>query len=64
MNESLRNLILERAPAAQMRDHEASNMQTMRQAGWLKVARGITTPEEVLRAVQSGEMFDALDEEM
>jgi len=63
VDEGLRNLILERAPAARMRAHEAPDMQTMRQAGWLKVARGITTPEEVLRAVQSDEMFEALDED-
>ena len=58
VDESLRDFILERAPAATIRRHVAPKMQTMRQVGWLKVARGITTAEEVLRAVQAEELFE------
>jgi type II secretory ATPase GspE/PulE/Tfp pilus assembly ATPase PilB-like protein len=58
MDESLRNFVTQRASAAEIRLHMMPLMQTMRQAGWLKVARGITTPEEVLRATHLGDIAD------
>ncbi len=60
LDQTLRDSVLERAPAATIRQHVAPHMQTLRQAGWLKVAQGITTVEEVLRAVQLEELFDDL----
>ena len=33
-------------------------MQTMREAGWLDVARGLTTPEEVVRATLTEDQQD------
>jgi len=61
VDESLRDLVLERASASAIRRQVVSKMQSMREAGWLKVARGITTPEEVIRATQMEEQFDDLD---
>ena len=58
VDEGLRDLILERASASAIRRHVAPKMQSMRQAGWLNVARGVTTPEEVLRATQMEEQVD------
>jgi type II secretory ATPase GspE/PulE/Tfp pilus assembly ATPase PilB-like protein len=61
VDESLRDLVLERASASAIRQRVAGKMQSMREAGWLKVARGITTPEEVIRATQMEEQFDDFD---
>jgi type II secretory ATPase GspE/PulE/Tfp pilus assembly ATPase PilB-like protein len=63
VDEDLRDLILQRASASAIRRQVASKMQTMREAGWLKVARGITTPEEVIRATQMEEQFRDSDGE-
>jgi len=58
MDERLRNFVTQRASAAEIRQHMMPLVQTMRQAGWLKVARGTTTPEEVLRATHLGDIAD------
>jgi len=58
VDDGLRDLILQRASASVIRRQVASKMQTMREAGWLKVARGITTPEEVIRATQIEEQIE------
>jgi type II secretory ATPase GspE/PulE/Tfp pilus assembly ATPase PilB-like protein len=58
MDESLCNFVTQRASASEIRQQMMPLMQTMRQAGWLKVARGITTPEEVLRATHLGDIAD------
>jgi len=58
VDESLRDFILQRAPAASIRRYLASTVQTMHEAGWLKVARGTTTAEEVIRAIQHEELFN------
>jgi type II secretion system protein E len=63
VDEGLRDCILQRASASAIRQQVGQRMQTMRQAGWLKVARGITTPEEVIRATQRQEQFDDIDVE-
>ena len=55
---ALRDFVTQRASASVIRQHMLPRMQTMRQAGWLKVARGITTPEEVLRATHLGDIPD------
>ena len=64
VDEDLRDLILERASASAIRQRVAPNMESMRQAGWLKVARGLTTPEEVIRATQMAEEFDDLGDSL
>ena len=60
MDDGLRDLVLQRASASIIRRHVMPHMQTMRQAGWWKVVRGITTPEEVIRATQVEEELDSL----
>jgi len=50
MNEAVRALIMQKAPADMVKQKLlASGWKSMRQDGWQKVAMGITTPEEVLR---------------
>ena len=58
MDETLRDFVTQRASASAIRQHMMPLVQTMGQAGWLKVARGITTPEEVLRATHLGDIVD------
>jgi type II secretory ATPase GspE/PulE/Tfp pilus assembly ATPase PilB-like protein len=57
VDEGLRHLILEHSSASAIRKHLGAGMQTMRQAGLIKVCRGVTTPEEVFRATQEDERF-------
>ena len=50
MNEEVTDLIVARAPQAQVAAAaQAAGMNTLRQAGLLKVLDGLTTPDEVLR---------------
>jgi len=56
VDDDIRDFTTRRATSAEIRMHAASRMQTMRQAGWLKVARGDTTPGEVLRATHITEI--------
>ena len=49
VDEGVRGLILERAPGTAMRQYIGENMQSFRQAGWLKVVRGVTTLDEINR---------------
>jgi len=58
MDERVRGFVTERLSASEIRRRVTPNMQSMRQAGWLKVAAGITTPEEVLRATHLGDIAD------
>jgi len=58
VDESLRDFILNRSPAAAIRKYLADHIQTMHQAAWLKVADGVTTIEEVLRAIQHEALFN------
>jgi len=54
MNAELRELAFNRAPASQLRKAAInSGMRTLRDDGKLKILKGITTPEEVLRVAQS-----------
>jgi len=55
-DDTLREFVVRRATAAEIRDHMARRVRSMRQSGWLKVAQGMTTPEEVLRATQAGDL--------
>ncbi len=50
MNDAIRQLVMERAGANQIKDAAVKNgMRTLLRAGWLKVAAGQTTLQEVLR---------------
>jgi general secretion pathway protein E len=53
VDETIRQLILNRAEAASIRQAAMSQgMQTMAEDGWKKVAQGLTTTQEVLRVTQ------------
>jgi type II secretory ATPase GspE/PulE/Tfp pilus assembly ATPase PilB-like protein len=55
-NEAIRQLILDRASASRLKEKAFEyGMKTLRQAGWEKVMRGITTIQEVLRVTQEEE---------
>ncbi len=63
LNESLRPLILSRAPASTIAQKAIEfGMRTLRTDGWNKVKAGQTTIEEVLRVTQIEEHLDALNE--
>jgi type II secretion system protein E len=64
LHESLRPLILSRAPASTIAQKAIeSGMRTLRTDGWNKVRAGQTTIEEVLRVTQIEEHLDALVED-
>jgi general secretion pathway protein E len=53
VDEAIRQMILQRAEAAAIRQMAISRgMQTMAEDGWSKVAQGFTTVQEVLRVTQ------------
>lgn len=53
INEEIAELILNRATASQIKQKAMEyGMTTLRQSGWEKAKRGMTTPEEVLRVTQ------------
>jgi len=52
MNDEIHNLVLARASTAEIRNEAMKTMKTMRQDGWGKIARGITSVEEVLQVTQ------------
>jgi type II secretion system protein E len=64
LNESLRPLILNRAPASTIAAKAVEfGMRTLRTDGWNKVRAGQTTIEEVLRVTQIEEHLDSLVED-
>src|SRR5512140_2281333 len=64
LNEALRPLILNRAPASTIAQKAIDHgMRTLRTDGWNKVRSGSTTIEEVLRVTQIEEHLDALVED-
>ncbi len=64
LNEGLRPLILNRAPASTIAARAMEyGMRTLRTDGWNKVKAGQTTIEEVLRVTQIEEHLDALVED-
>jgi general secretion pathway protein E/type IV pilus assembly protein PilB len=64
LNEGLRPLILNRAPASTIAAKAMEyGMRTLRTDGWNKVKGGMTTIEEVLRVTQIEEHLDALVED-
>ncbi len=59
VTEPIRRLMLERASANAIKQEACRlGMRTMRQDGWGKVKRGITTVEEVLRATAEDEILE------
>jgi len=53
VSDPIKDLILERASAGQVRKKAISlGMRTLRMGGWEKVLSGVTTPDEVLRVTQ------------
>lgn len=53
INESIRDLVMQRRTANEIRDQAVKNgMMTLREAGWIKVKQGKTTPQEVMRVTQ------------
>jgi general secretion pathway protein E len=53
LREDLRRLIMQKADAGQLALNARSNgMRNLREDGWEKVERGVTTPEEVMRVTQ------------
>ena len=60
VNESIRQLMLARASAGQVRQKACSQgMRTMRQDGWEKVKAGLTTVQEVLRVTAEDEILES-----
>lgn len=52
MNEEIAELVVRRAPVADVRDAaKAAGMKELREDGLLKVLEGLTTPDEVMRVV-------------
>ena len=61
VTESLRPLIMNRAPASTIAQRAMEGgMRTLRMDGWKKVQEGITTIEEVLRVTQTEEHLKSL----
>ncbi|MBM3248801.1 MAG: type II secretion system protein GspE [Candidatus Omnitrophica bacterium] len=53
INDSLRDMILAREPANKIKNKAVTfGMRTLRDDGWDKIKRGLTTPTEVLRVTQ------------
>ncbi len=56
MNEAIRQLVMERSSANRIKEKAIEcGMKTLRQAGWEKVKKGLTTPQEVIRVTQEEE---------
>jgi type IV pilus assembly protein PilB len=52
VNDEIAELIVRRAPLADIRDAaKANGMHELREDGLLKVLEGVTTPDEVMRVV-------------
>ena len=53
LNEEIRDLIMSNADATKLTDAARRNgMRNLREDGWEKIARGVTTVEEVMRVTQ------------
>jgi type II secretion system protein E len=63
LNEAIRPLILNRAPASTIAQKAIEGgMRTLRTDGWNKVRLGLTTIEEVLRVTQTEEHLSLMDD--
>lgn len=57
VDDSIRSLVLERAPASAIAEAACQRgMRTLREDGWIKVTQGITTIDEVVRVTQEDEI--------
>ncbi|MDD5436237.1 MAG: ATPase, T2SS/T4P/T4SS family, partial [Candidatus Omnitrophica bacterium] len=57
LNESIKELVLKRSSSDQIKKKALEHgMRTLRQDGWEKIMRGITTPSEVIRVTQQEEL--------
>jgi general secretion pathway protein E len=53
MNDELRKLIMKNADASDLvKAARRNGMRSLREDGWLKAARGVTTADEVMRVTQ------------
>ena len=53
LNDDIRDMVLGHKTANQIKQKAIQNgMRTLRQDGWEKVKRGLTTPSEVIRVTQ------------
>jgi type II secretory ATPase GspE/PulE/Tfp pilus assembly ATPase PilB-like protein len=53
MNDRLRKMVMANADASDLTaEARRSGMRTLREDGWMKVANGVTTADEVLRVTQ------------
>ena len=53
LNDEIRRLIMKNADAADITDAARRNgMRNLREDGWMKVADGVTTADEVMRVTQ------------
>ena len=53
MTEGIRDMIVKRATAQEIQEKAiTAGMKTLRTNGWQKIARGLTTPSEVIRVTQ------------
>jgi type IV pilus assembly protein PilB len=63
MNSELRELAFNRAPGMQLRKAAiASGMRTLRDDGKIKIVKGISTPDEILRVAQADVLAPQTDE--
>ncbi|HNX90704.1 MAG TPA: ATPase, T2SS/T4P/T4SS family [Candidatus Omnitrophota bacterium] len=63
VDNEIRKMILDRAAASEIKKKAVSKgMKTLMKDGWRKVAEGVTTPEEVLRACQDSDLMLDLQE--
>ena len=59
MNNALREMVIQKASSQQIKKKAIEcGMRTLRQDGWDKIAKGLTTVEEVLRVTQQEELVD------
>jgi general secretion pathway protein E len=53
MNDKLRKMVMANADASDLTtEARSAGMRTLREDGWMKVATGVTTADEVLRVTQ------------
>ena len=59
MNETIREMVIQKASSQQIKKKAVEmGMRTLRQDGWLKIAGGLTTIEEVMRVTQQEEVVE------
>ena len=65
MTEKIQRLIMKRAAASEIKEQAARDgMVTLRCDGWLKVLKGLTTPDEILKVAERDENAEKAAEEV